>query len=349
VAPGAAVRKLPVVAILGSTCTGKTSLSIALAKSLGSEIIACDSRTVYRYMDIGTAKPTPEERREVPHHLLDVVDPNQSYSTAEYRRAATPVIEKLIENKRIPIVCGGTGFYFKNLLEGLEIPPIPPQPELRSKLKALADEQGNQALHAKLFELDPTSATRINVNDRFRLVRALEVCICMGRPFSAVAALAPPMFSVIWIGLQCTDRNLHMRMIRDRLNAQFERGLLEEVSHLYRKYGKCHSLLHTVGYAEFLPFLTGGEDSANRGEKAKKTAERSIDETIAASEESKREKGNIDLAQARELCATHTFQLARKQMIWFRRNKKINWFAVDEEPMEKIVQDTLTLIRSNLA
>jgi len=308
-------RKLPVLAIAGSTCTGKTSLSITLAKKLESEIVACDSRTIYRYMDIGTAKPTPQERSEVPHHMLDVVDPDQSYSTAEYKAAATPIIEKLIENDRIPIVCGGTGFYFKNLLEGLEIPPVPPQPELRSELKALADRQGNQALLEKLQALDPASAARINVNDRFRLVRALEVSICMGRPFSDVAILTPPVFSVLWIGLHCADRNQHMRIIRDRLKAQFESGLLEEVSHLHKKYGACSSLLNTVGYTELLPHLAG----------------------------------KIDLAQAQELCATHTFQLARKQMIWFGKNKKINWFAVDEMPMERIVQEALSLIRSHVA
>lgn len=302
----------PVIAIVGSTCTGKTRLSLELGTKLGSEIFACDSRTVYTGMDVGTAKPTAAEREMVPHHMLDLVSPSENYTAAQYKECATPLIEKLIENKRPPIVCGGTGFYFRNLLEGLSIPAVEPQHQLRKELNEFALSQGDEALHQRLQSLDPVSASRIHANDRFRVVRALEVTMYCGKPFSELAVRKEPPFDVIWIGLYCHDRERLAKMIQERLTIQLANGLVEEVESLYRTYGQAHSLLHTVGYSELIPHLNG----------------------------------QIKLQEAIDLVALHTYQLARKQLIWFRSNKKIHWFAIDQTPFEKIIAQSFGLLEN---
>ena len=303
-------KKLPVLAIVGSTCTGKTRLSIEVGAKLGSEILACDSRTVYIGMDIGTAKPTSAERAQIPHHMLDLIAPSQTFTAAQFKDCATPLIEKLIENERIPIVCGGTGFYFRNLLEGLQIPAVEPQNELRKELNDFANQYGNAALHQRLVALDPVSAERINANDRFRVVRAMEVTMYCGKPFSEMTTRNEPPFDIIWIGLYCDDRDRLQKVIRERLALQIEAGLLSEVESLYRRYGHAHSLLHTVAYTELIHHLDG----------------------------------QINLQEAIDLIALHTYQLARKQLIWFRANKKIHWFAIDQMPFEKIVSQTMELV-----
>jgi len=300
----------PVIAIVGSTCTGKTRLSLEIGAGLNTEIIACDSRTVYRQMDIGTAKPSLEEQAKVAHHMLNLVEPSENYTVAQFKESATVVIEKLIERKCKPIVCGGTGFYFRNLLEGLQIPSVEPQNELRKELSGFAEENGNAALHARLALLDPVSAMRINVNDRFRVVRALEVTMYCGKPFSELTTRKEPPFNIIWIGLFCQDRELLLQMIRRRIARQVSDGLIDEVQLLYELYGRAHSLMHTVGYAELIRYFDQ----------------------------------EIDLMEAIDLIELHTYQLARKQLIWFRSNKKINWFAIDQLPFAKIVEQTYHLI-----
>lgn len=304
-------KSQPVIAIVGSTCTGKTRLSLELGTKLVTEIIACDSRTVYKGMDIGTAKPSLEERARVPHHLLDVIDPLQTFTTAQFKQQATPLVENLIENEHMPIICGGTGFYFRNLLEGLQIPAVEPQTELRKELNAFAEENGNAALHQRLRELDLLSAERINANDRFRVVRALEVTMYSGKPFSQLTSRIEPPFDVIWVGLFCEDRKVLAEMIRMRIMQQIDQGLVREVESLYRQYGRCHSLLHTVGYAEIIQYIDG----------------------------------ELSLQEAIDLVALHTYQLARKQLLWFRSNKKINWFAIDQVSFEQIFEQAVSLAR----
>ncbi len=304
-------NSIPIVAIVGPTCTGKTWLSLRLAEQLGTEIIACDSRTIYRYMDIGTAKPTVGEQSLIKHHLLDIIDPDETYTVARYKDDAEPIIENLRQSGLKPIVCGGTGFYFRNLLEGLSIPAVPPQSELRRQLNLVGDNQGNEVLYAKLSALDPAAAERINVNDRFRLVRALEVSMVLSKPFSEAVAKHEPRYEVIWIGLHCHDRNILRQLIDKRLAEQLELGLVEEVKGIIDRYGICQSLLDTVAYRETVQFL----------------------------------QNEISSQQAMELSAKHTYQLARRQLMWFRSNKKIKWFAIDQTDRDQILLDVLSLIR----
>ena len=166
--------KQRVVAIVGPTCSGKTALSLKIAKELNAEIVACDSRTIFKEMDIGTAKPSKEEQESITHHLLDVIAPNQTYTVTRYKEAATHAISDIGSSKKLAIVCGGTGFYARALLEGLDIPEVSPQEAMREQLNKIADEQGNLTLHNQLKKIDPVSAERININDRFRIIRPLK-------------------------------------------------------------------------------------------------------------------------------------------------------------------------------
>jgi tRNA dimethylallyltransferase len=216
-------KKPLVIALVGPTCTGKTALSIELAKNLNGEIIACDSRTVYQYMDIGTAKPTIQERCGIPHHLLDVVTPGEVYTAANYKEQATSALEQIIAQGKIPIVCGGTGLYARALLEGFSMPAVEPNVALREELNQLAQKDGIEALHKILEVLDPVSKGRIQANDRFRIIRAIEVSKALGRPFSEVATRvevpydgASRMGSRSCLTALCTTRSVTVGIPRAR-------------------------------------------------------------------------------------------------------------------------------------
>lgn len=290
------LSKTRVVAIVGPTGTGKTALSLKLAERFSGEIIACDSRTVYRKFDVGTAKPSPCEQQKVRHHLIDVVDPTEEFTAAQFAQLATQAIDDVAARSKLPIVCGGTGFYARALLEGIVIPAVAPNAELRAQLQQLAAEQGNQALHDKLNELDPITAQRLNANDLFRVIRALEVCIVGGAPFSSQAGRREEPFDTLWIGLTIADRNAFKELLTQRLREQMEGGMLEETEKLYKEYGRSLKLLHTVNYSDLLRFLEG---------------ELTVEEAFAE-------------------CERRNYQLARRQIQWFRANSRINWFNVDE-------------------
>jgi tRNA dimethylallyltransferase len=156
-----------VIAVVGPTCSGKTSLAIELARALDGEIVASDSRTIYKYMNIGTAKPTAVEQAQVPHHMLDIIEPDQVYTASQFKREAGEILSQLTGAGKIPVVCGGTGFYIRALLEGLKMPEVEPQQEIREQLAKVADEHGVEHLREILRQLDPLSADKIGVNDRF--------------------------------------------------------------------------------------------------------------------------------------------------------------------------------------
>jgi tRNA dimethylallyltransferase len=303
-----------VVAIVGPTCTGKTALSLRIGEQMPVEIVACDSRAVYRYFDIGTAKPTEEEQARVPHHLLDVADPADVYTVAQYRRQAGEAISSISMTNKLPLVVGGTGFYARALLEGLVIPKVPPQPHLRAELNAFAEASGNEALHQKLADLDPTTAAKLKVNDRFRVVRALEVTITAGEPFSALTRREEPPYDTLWIGLTANDRSILAKTIEDRFHTQMRDGMLEEVESLYKRFGANQSVMNTVNYKELVEHL----------------------------------EGKTSLADASELCMRHNRQLARRQLIWFRANPLITWFKIDEQSPAALASDVLNYINRSL-
>ncbi len=299
-----------VIAIVGPTCTGKTALSIKLAQEIGGEIIACDSRTIYRHMDVGTAKPTLEERCSIPHYMFDVVDPDQPYTVADYKQQATEVMNGIFSRALTPIVCGGTGFYARALLEGLVIPEVAPQEELRADLRALADHSGNEALFQRLIDLDVVTSQRLNPNDRMRVIRAIEVSLVCGKPFSQMVSKTDLPFQVIWIGLRPSNRDLLRGAIGRRFTEQLRLGLVEEVEAVYKKFGPCRTLLNSVNYTEFIAYIDG----------------------------------KVDLQTAKEDCLTHNNQLSRRQLIWFKANDAINWFDFDQYKDDQLSQSVLNTI-----
>jgi tRNA dimethylallyltransferase len=299
-----------VVALVGPTCTGKTALSLELAERLGCEIVACDSRTVYRGMDIGTAKPSSEEQKRATHHMLDVLEPDRFFTVAEFKEMAEPILTKSVNEERAAIVCGGTGLYARALLEGIVIPQVEPQQQLRIDLNMFADRHGNVALHRRLEELDAVSAGRLSANDRVRVIRAIEVSLIAGKPFSQAIAKEDPPYKTLWLGLFWQDREQHRRVISQRFDQQIENGLVKEIKNLFSHPQYKPVLNRALNYKEFAPYLAE----------------------------------EIQLNGVREMCILHNYQLARKQMLWFRGNKQINWFAVDQLSPQKILETAIELI-----
>ena len=289
-------NKAAVIAIVGPTCTGKTDLAIALAQKLNGEIVALDSRTIYKKMDIGTAKPSTGQQNAIKHYALDVIEPNRFFTVAEYLKVATDAIDTITAQGKLPILCGGTGLYARALLEGIQIPAIEPDLALRAQLDELANEKGNAELLSRLSKIDPVSASRLNINDRRRIIRALEVSTISGKPFSQLATQGELPFQTTWIGLNWRDRILHKTILVERLKKHVQDGLLEEVTSLWQNRDYQNVLSNSINYKEFIPYINNSE---------------TIDEACAQ-------------------CIKNNFQLARKQMIWFRARPFINWILLDE-------------------
>jgi len=247
----------PLLIIVGPTAVGKTALSLHLAERLGGEIVSADSRLFYRGMDVGTAKPTPEERARVPHHLIDVAEPDETVGLAEYQAQAYAAIEAIRARGKLPLLVGGTGQYVRAIVEGWRIPRLPPNPELRAELEAQAERDGADALHAWLARLDPDAAQRIHPHNVRRVVRALEVCLSTGRPISEQQKKKPPPYRILQIGLTMERAALYERADR-RLEAMMEAGLEEEVRRLLEAgYGWELPAMSGVGYAQFKHYFEG--------------------------------------------------------------------------------------------
>ncbi|WP_254173859.1 tRNA (adenosine(37)-N6)-dimethylallyltransferase MiaA [Planktothrix pseudagardhii] len=277
------------IVICGATATGKSGLAIQLAERLGSVILSADSRLVYREFDIGTAKPTVEERQRVPHYLIDICEPTETLTVADYQDQAQQLITKASESPPLLLV-GGTGLYLKSIVRGMKIPRVAPQLELRSQLEALGQFQCYQILQ----QIDPMAAQKIHANDQVRTLRALEVYYITGRPISEQKGENPPDYPIFQIGLQCESDALTSRIQR-RTEEMIEKGFVQEVEQLCQKYGSELSLLETLGYQEIKQYLAG----------------------------------DISLETAKELTVLHTRQFAKRQRTWFRAISEIQWFDAE--------------------
>ena len=285
----------PLVAVVGPTAVGKTALAIALAQTLGSEIVSADSRQIYRSMDIGTAKPTPEERAAVPHHLIDVVNPDEDFSLGVYQDLASAAIADITKCGRVPLLVGGTGQYLAAVLQGWNVPRVPPQPELRVELEREAAAHGAEALHARLAAVDPQAAMSIQPTNVRRVIRALEVYEVTGQPISAQQTREPPPYRVTTLWLTLPAPALYAR-IDERVDGMLAAGLLDEVRGMVeRGYGWELPAMSSLGYREFQPYFVG---------------EATLDEAV------QRLKFN-----------THAF--ARRQAGWFRRLPNITQLPAD--------------------
>ncbi|MBK9712178.1 MAG: tRNA (adenosine(37)-N6)-dimethylallyltransferase MiaA [Kouleothrix sp.] len=250
-------HQAPLLAIVGPTAVGKTGLAIELARALGGEIVSADSRQVYRHMDIGTAKPTPAERAAAPHHLIDVVDPDEEFSLAVYQDLAAAAIADITGRGRLPLLVGGTGQYLAAVLEGWQIPRVAPQPELRADLERVAAEHGPAALHDRLALVDPTAADGILPTNVRRVIRALEVHQITGRPISQQQAKQPPPYRVraLWLTLPA---DALYRRIDERVDGMVAAGLEQEVRGLLaRGYGWELPAMSGLGYRELQPYVAG--------------------------------------------------------------------------------------------
>jgi len=280
------------VAIVGPTASGKSAIAHELALRLGGEIVNGDSRQIYRGMDIGTAKPTLEERRRVRHHLFDIVEPTETYSLALYQRDAMTVLESLWDRDTFGWLVGGTGQYIWALLENWQVPEVPPDPELRAELTAFAEREGYHALHARLEKVDPVAAERIDARNVRRVVRALEVYEHTGVPISTWQQRRQPTFEYLLFGIDVPREELDARIDR-RVDAMFEAGFVDEVRGLLdRGVPPDAPAMSSIGYAEIVRHL----------------------------------QGEISLDEAIELTKRATRRLARRQMQWFRRDDpRITW------------------------
>ena len=282
------------VVVLGPTGSGKTALSIDLAERLPGEIVSCDSVAVYRELEIGTAKPSPEEQRRVRHHLIDVARPTDVVTAGDYARLARGAIQDINARRLVPIVVGGTGLYLRALLEGLFAGPLRSE-ELRRRLGERASERGPGYLHRLLGRADPVAARKIHANDVPKVIRALEVSIRSRRPMSALWREGrEPLrgFRILRLGLIPDRENLYQRL-NQRAQEMFSRGLLEETRVLRERYGADLRTLSSLGYRQAAQFLDG---------------QLSLEEAIAATQQGHR-------------------NYAKRQMTWFRREPGVEWFA----------------------
>ncbi|MBL8161847.1 MAG: tRNA (adenosine(37)-N6)-dimethylallyltransferase MiaA [Anaerolineae bacterium] len=244
--------------ILGPTSSGKTDLAIQIARRLNGEIIGADSRQVYRQMDIGTAKPTPEQFATVPHHLFDIVDPDERLALATYQRTAYEVIDAVHQRGRLPMLVGGTGQYITAVAEGWSIPEVPPDDTLRAELETFAAEHGSPALHERLAQLDPTAAAQIDHRNVRRVIRALEVCILTGQQMSELQRKRPPPFRVITHGLTL-ERDLLYARADTRVDQMMQARFLDEVRALLdRGYDRKLPSMSGLGYAQLAAHILDG-------------------------------------------------------------------------------------------
>lgn len=301
----------PLVVLIGPTAVGKTELAISLAENLNGEIISADSRLFYRCMDIGTAKPTKDDRALIEHHLIDVSDLDDVWSLARFQRAAYQAIQDIHSRNKLPFLVGGTGQYIRAVTEGWEIPEVKPKPGLRRALERWAGEIGEAGLHERLVTLDPNAGENIDPTNLRRTIRALEVIFSTGNRFSEQNRRSSPPYNVMIIGLNRPRPELYSR-IDARIDTMLENGLIEEIQHILDAgYSKNIPTLSAIGYSEIIDYL----------------------------------EGNISLPDAIREMRRKTRTFVRRQANWFKAgDPDINWFMMKDNIAEEItnfIQDWL--------
>ncbi len=276
-----------VIAIVGPTASGKTKMAIEMAQKLDTEIISADSRLVYKGFDIGTAKPTKEEQLSVKHHMIDVVEPEYDFSVADFADGASKVISELHAKNKVPIVVGGTGLYFRILLENYDMPRVEANPQLRAELENLSNEE----LFEKLSNIDKISAEKIHQNNRVRVIRALEVSLTTGKPFSSIKGVKENKYDVEWVFPEIESREILYNRINIRVDMMIKDGLVDETKNLLLKHGRIKNLVNTIGYQEIIQYLDG----------------------------------NISIENAIEQIKQNTRRYAKRQLTWFRRNPNLDF------------------------
>ena len=275
-----------VIAIVGPTASGKTAYSIELAKKIDAEIISADSRLVYKDFNIGTAKPTKAEQDGIPHYMIDIVEPSFNYTAALYKDQAEVLIKDIITRGKTPIIVGGTGLYIDILLKNYDLPRIEPNRQLREELS----QYTNDKLYSILIDLDKKAEDTININDKRKIIRAIEIIKTTGKTLSNSRGIKEKKYEIEWIGRNYDRKTLYQR-IDKRVDIMVEQGLIEETKYLLKKYGYIKNITGTIGYREIIGYIDG----------------------------------NYSLDEALNLLKQNTRRYAKRQLTWFRKNEDIEW------------------------
>lgn len=302
------------VAVGGPTASGKTALSVALARAFDGEIINADSMQIYKNLDVGTAKPSAEERQGIPHYLLDFLSPETPYSVADFTAAADPLIRDITARGRLPLVVGGTGLYITSLLSGMAFAPEKTDPAIRARLQAWADTEGGAALYAELQRIDPDYAAQVHPNNLPRVIRALELFEATGRRMSDQRREARPAeapYHALCLCLTCRDRAVLYSRIDRRVDEMVENGVLDEARQVYDHRDAYRTAAQAIGYKEFFPYF----------------------------------EGTANLTECTERLKQATRNYAKRQLTWFRRQNDAAWLYLDEED---VTERACTLVRAFL-
>ncbi|MFW5992327.1 MAG: tRNA (adenosine(37)-N6)-dimethylallyltransferase MiaA [Halanaerobiaceae bacterium] len=306
---------LPV--ILGPTAVGKTGISLTVAKNLEAEIISADSMQIYRGMDIGTAKVDKVNRKNIPHHLIDIIDPDQEFSVADYQQKVDKIIPDIYAQNKIPIMVGGTGLYIQAVIEGFILPEMEKDEELRQNLRKEAKEYGNEYVHNKLKEIDPTLAEKLHPNDLRRVIRGIEIYFQTGKTktyFVKKQAESDNRYRALKIGLKRNREELYRR-INDRVDAMIEAGLIEEVKEIRENFNNISKTAgQALGYKEIFAYL----------------------------------EGDYSLQEAIRLIKRNTRHFAKRQITWFKRDENILWFNLTDLSRTEVINKITTFIKKFL-
>lgn len=298
--------KIPLIVVCGPTAVGKTALAILLAEAYGGEIVSADSMQIYKGLNIATAKPSKDELAAVPHHLIDEISSDTDFSVADYVGLASSAIADIISRGKLPVICGGTGLYINSLIDNLSFDKTSADIKLRERYLAFAESNGNHALWEKLNEIDPASAATIHENNLKRVVRALEVYEQSGKKMSQArldSRLKPSPYNPYMAGLSYSERSLLYEAVNKRVDLMLENGLVDEVNEAYKSGVMAKTSAQAIGYKELLPFING----------------------------------ECGLNDAVEILKRETRRYAKRQLTWFRRDRRIRWFFRDEyDSLEKI-------------
>lgn len=281
-----------VIAVVGATASGKSEYAIELAKRLDGEIVSADSRLVYKGMNIGTAKPTTEEMQGIPHYMIDIVEPEFNYSVGLYAKEAKEKVKDIISRGKLPIIVGGTGLYYRVLLENYDLPDIEPDYNLRQELSKYSFDE----LHNMLLHLDEKAANAVERNDKKKLIRYIEIVKLTGKNLESARGLKDTLeFDVEWIGLNYPREILYDR-INKRVDIMIEKGLIDEVKSLLSNHGRISNITDTIGYREMISYLDG----------------------------------ELSLEEAKDKLKQNTRNYAKRQLTWFRKNEQIKWNCYPE-------------------
>ena len=292
-----------IAAVVGPTASGKTALAVALAKQFNGEVVSADSMQIYRKLNIGTAKPTAEEMQGVPHHMLDVADPGESYSVSRYEKEATACVEDILSRGKLPIVCGGTGLYVDALIRGGGFLESGVDSGLRAQLEEEWDARGGEAMLQQLASFDPDSAARLHLNDKKRIIRAVEVYLQTGitiTAHNARTAALPPRYDSVMIGLRTDPRQILYNRIDRRVNKMLDAGLEQEARQLLESGDLAGTAAQAIGYKEMLAYF----------------------------------RGEATLEQAADLIRQKSRNYAKRQLTWFQRDDRVHWITYNQPESE---------------